>query len=384
MAVLGRDDGRGLISLLSVSPLERRFLASLSGPVPAPSLASAPVLPPNITTPPPAPSLLAPLPSSLKKTRFCLLHVESSSTFLPAPAPVLPPIPIAIDSNGLPHIGFDPGALSSLVELCCLLDKCSALNTGYLLFHLWLKSKRPDLVAEFISFDDANPFEHIKLGGAIRDPSGINSSDHGNLTAVIRYYSPYVDTSGSATTLSFALSSDITVNTIFGLPMLCDLISVISLLVLTQCTVALSVHTDFPTITRAATSCFRLPKDCTFDPADTSRNRAASLCGLPPSSATSILALALPAPVLASATGDTSLRISPAYSAPNLMSLSPTNFLLVHLWPFCCSVYSVYTCLFFPCSYRFRARRCCCSRLYYPCSCLSSATSSIPLCLRYR
>jgi hypothetical protein len=69
------------------------------------------------------------------------------------------------------------------------MDTCSALNTGYLPFHLWLKSQRPDIVAEFISFDDANPFEPIKLGGAIRNPTDFVSADHGNLTAVIRYYS---------------------------------------------------------------------------------------------------------------------------------------------------------------------------------------------------
>ena len=96
-------------------------------------------------------------------------------------------MPIAID-NGLPHITFDLSASSLFVELCGLMGTCGALNTGYFLFHLWLKSKRPDLVAEFVSFDDANPFEPIKLGGAIGDPSDFISSDHGNLTAIIRYY----------------------------------------------------------------------------------------------------------------------------------------------------------------------------------------------------
>jgi hypothetical protein len=94
------------------------------------------------------------------------------------------------------------------------MDTCGALNTGYLLFHLWLMSERPDLVAEFISFDDANPFEPIKLGGAICDPADFDSSTHGNLTAVIRYYAPYIDNNGSPITLSFALSADVTVNTI--------------------------------------------------------------------------------------------------------------------------------------------------------------------------
>jgi hypothetical protein len=288
------------------APLPHEILpSSTPGIPPTQSFVSGPSTVPttDLATLPPAPPPLAPLPpSALKKARFCLLHVKSFQANLPAPAPVLPPMPIAID-NGLPHIAFDLGASSSLVELCGLMDTCGALNTGYLLFHLWLKSERPDLVAEFISFDDANPFEPIKLGGAIRDPSDFVSSDHGNLTAVIRYYTPYVDTFGSAITLSFALGSDVTVNTIFGLPMLCDLDSIISLRSNTMHSRIL--HRDFP-ITRAAAS-FGLPRDCTFDPADASRNHEASLCTPPPSSATSILALAPPAPVLATATDDTSL-----------------------------------------------------------------------------
>jgi hypothetical protein len=155
------------------------------------------------------------------------------------------------------------------------MDTCGALNTGYLTFHLWLMSERPDIVAEFHSFDDSNPFEPVKLGGAIRDPSDFDAADHGNLTAVIRYYTPYSDASGAPITLSFALGPDVTVNTIFGLPMLCDLDSVISLTSNSLHSRALS--TDFP-ITRAAAT-FGLPPDCTFDPASASRAHA-STCGL--------------------------------------------------------------------------------------------------------
>ena len=91
-------------------------------------------------------------------------------------------------------------------------------------------SERPDLVAEFLSFNDDNPsFEPIKLSGAIRDPSDFDAADHGTLTAVVQYYTQYTDVSGSPITLFFGLGSDVTVNTIFGLPMLCDFDSVISL-----------------------------------------------------------------------------------------------------------------------------------------------------------
>ena len=129
---------------------------------------------------------------------------------------------IAID-NGLPHITVSLGSNPTLdPKLNGLMDTCGALNTGCLKFHLWLMSEWPDLFAEFISFDNANPFEPIKLGGTIRDPSDLSAADHGTLSAVVRYYTPYTDVSGSPITVSFGLGSDITVNTMFGLPMLCD------------------------------------------------------------------------------------------------------------------------------------------------------------------
>jgi hypothetical protein len=212
-------------------------------------------------------------------------------------------MPIAIN-NGLPHITFNLGSTTDQDHtLCGLMDTCGALNTGYLPFHLWLKSEQPDIVAEFISFDDTNPFEPIKLGGAIRDPADFVSSNHGNLTAVIRCHTPHVDTTNSPITLSFALGPDVTVNTIFGLPMLCDLDAIISLR--SNSMHSRSLNHDFP-ITRAAAH-VGLPPGCLFDPDSASRNHA-STCGLLPSAAASAASVvSSAAPALATATNNMSL-----------------------------------------------------------------------------
>jgi hypothetical protein len=226
---------------------------------------------------------------------------KSFSASIANPPPIRPPMPIAID-NGLPHITFDLGSDAALdPTLCGLMDTCGALNTGYLLFHLWLMSERPDLVAEFISFDDDNPFEPIKLGGAICDPVDFDSSTHGNLTAVIRYYTPYIDHSGSPITLSFALGADVTVNTIFGLPMLCDLDSIISLRTNSLHSRALSL--DFP-ITRASAT-FGLPPGCQFD-ADTSVRIHSSTRNLGPSIPIPAPFSSIPSAALATAVDDMS------------------------------------------------------------------------------
>jgi hypothetical protein len=184
--------------------------------------------------------------------------------------PIRPPMPIAVD-NGLPHIAFDLGSDASVnPALCGLVDTCGALNAGHLLFHLWLMSERPDSLAEFISFDDANPFEPVKLGGAICNPADFDSSTHGNLTAVIRCCTPCIDTSASPIALSFALCADVTVNTISGLPVLCDLDSIISLRTNSLHSRALSI--DFPV--NRASAAFGLPPGCQFD--EHPRSRASS------------------------------------------------------------------------------------------------------------
>jgi hypothetical protein len=98
------------------------------------------------------------------------------------------------------------------------------------------------------------------------------------------------------------LGSDVTVNTIFGLPMLCDLDAVISLRSNSMHSRALNL--DFP-ITRSAAN-FGLPAGCTFDPTSAARNHA-STCGLPPSAAAVGFAFAPPTAGLATATDDMSL-----------------------------------------------------------------------------
>jgi hypothetical protein len=312
--------------MVPARPATQSFVAPAAGFVP-PALPSAAGLPsalrlppPNasgastnsaltsaVAIPPPPPILDPPTPPPRKQAWFFVQLVKSFQANLPAPTPPLPPMPIAID-NGLPHITFSLGSANSAQDttLCGLMDTCGALNTGYLPFHLWMKSVQPDIVADFVSFDDSNPFEPIKLGGAIRDPAEFVSNDHGNLTAVIRYYTPYTDITGSPITLSFALGNDVTVNTIFGLPMLCDLDAVISLR--SNSMHSRSLNCDFPIITRIAAN-FGLPAGCSFDPAAASPNHASTL-NLTPSAAAAASAFTAASSntsTLATATDDMSL-----------------------------------------------------------------------------
>jgi len=138
-------------------------------------------------------------------------------------------MPIRIDM-GLPTITFRLGIdhkenMPSKVPppdvlLDALFDSCGSLNAGQLDYHLWLISKRPDIVKELRYFDGHQPFDPLCLEGVITDPSELQNTSHGRLTALVRYKTPYRDTNKMPISLSFALGKDVSTNTIIGLPTL--------------------------------------------------------------------------------------------------------------------------------------------------------------------
>ena len=152
----------------------------------------------------------------------------------------------------------------------------------------------------YITYNNSFPTEKcIKLGGTIRYPSDSDAADHGTLSAVVQYYTPYINVSGSSITLSFSLGSDVTVNTIFGLPMLCDFDSVISLN--SNSLHSCSLNIEFP-IACAATMFGLHPDFSVFDPATSSRHHESTHGLHHPSDAT----LTSFVPALTTACDDTS------------------------------------------------------------------------------
>jgi hypothetical protein len=128
-----------------------------------------------------------------------------------------PPMPISIN-NGLPNIVFPlSNGDSTVLELVALFDTCGSLNSGDLSFHLWLAASYPDIVHEILFDDGPEGFDPIKLMGAVKE-SANTPEKHGVLTAVIRYKTPFVNSSGAPMLLSFALGSSVSTNTILGWP----------------------------------------------------------------------------------------------------------------------------------------------------------------------
>ena len=130
------------------------------------------------------------------------------------------PMPLDVD-NGLPGIEMRFGKTDETeVTFICHVDTCAAMSTGNLKVHEWIMTTYPSIVAEYIQYNDDTPFEPIQLSCAVQDLDKVQS-EHGNLTAIVRYWTRYkIGNTERHMLLSFGLGAGVAVNTIIGLPTL--------------------------------------------------------------------------------------------------------------------------------------------------------------------
>ena len=96
------------------------------------------------------------------------------------------PIPLDVD-NGLPGIEMRLGTTDDTeVTFIRHVDTCAAMSTGNLQLHEWIMTTSPEIVAEYIQYDDINPFEPIQLSCAVQDLNTVQA-EHGKLTAIVSY-----------------------------------------------------------------------------------------------------------------------------------------------------------------------------------------------------
>lgn len=130
-----------------------------------------------------------------------------------------PAMPLSIDNN-LPGCQFRFGKNAETeISFLCHIDTCAAMSTGSLRLHQWIMTKYPAIVAEYIQYNDQQPFEPIKLAVALKDLAGCEIMKN-RLTAIVRYWTPYKDSDGKHQVVSFGLGESISVNSIIGLPQL--------------------------------------------------------------------------------------------------------------------------------------------------------------------
>ena len=119
-------------------------------------------------------------------------------------------------SNDLPHCSLLLGQSRSALCLSVLFDTGAALSTGYLPAHMKIMKDNPKAVHSFEKFDGPEPFDPIKLTGAISNSVSYDAEKHGVLSAVVRYYTPYCDQHGNRLLIPVALDMDMAVDTILG------------------------------------------------------------------------------------------------------------------------------------------------------------------------
>lgn len=133
-------------------------------------------------------------------SRFCLF----SLAVLQAQVKRSRSMPLAVH-NGLPACQLELGWKRDECGILALVDTGAAVNVGNLFYHQFLMSQIPEAVESYEEFDGSNPFDPLKLGGAIKNPEDYDKDKHGLLTAVVRYCTPYRDSSGHPVVISFGL-----------------------------------------------------------------------------------------------------------------------------------------------------------------------------------
>ena len=110
-----------------------------------------------------------------------------------------------------------------------LLDNGDAMNSGNLTYNLLVMSQYPEMVDEFIQCGDGTRYDVVQLLAALYLDSSHQPLDHGKMTAVIRYRTPYFINNRDSLFICFALGNDISLRCVLGLPNLLVLGGLINL-----------------------------------------------------------------------------------------------------------------------------------------------------------
>ena len=129
-------------------------------------------------------------------------------------------MPIGIN-NSLPSVSLILGIQEDEEsKMRMLVDTGAAMNTGNLQYHLWVMSQCPDIVHEFLQCGKDTAYDVVHLLAALDLKDVDKAETHGQMTAVIRYKTPYTVTGKGPFILSFALGHDVSLRSVLGLPTL--------------------------------------------------------------------------------------------------------------------------------------------------------------------
>ena len=110
-----------------------------------------------------------------------------------------------------------------------LLDTDTAMNSGNLNYHIWVISQCPEMVGEFIQCGADTWYDVVQLMVVLDLDTTKQPLDHGKMTAVIHYRTPYLVNNQYHLFVYFALGNDVSLRCVIGLPTLLPLGSLIDL-----------------------------------------------------------------------------------------------------------------------------------------------------------
>ena len=137
-------------------------------------------------------------------------------------------MPVQIN-NYLPSICIHLGLIEDEEnKMRMLLDTGVAMNSSNLNCHLWVVSQCPEMIGEYIQCGANTGYDVVQLMAALGLDTKKQPLDHGKMTIVIRYRTPYLVNNQDSLFFSFALGNDVSFRCVVRLPTL--LLSVVLLI----------------------------------------------------------------------------------------------------------------------------------------------------------
>ena len=127
------------------------------------------------------------------------------------------PMPISIN-NSLSSINLhidNPEYIKNRIRI--LIDTGAAMNTGSLECHLWVIFQCPEMVEECLQYGKYTVYDAIYVLAALDLKDTNQDIDHGKMTVVIHYKTPYIVQDRGPFILSFALGYDSSLRCVLGL-----------------------------------------------------------------------------------------------------------------------------------------------------------------------
>ena len=103
------------------------------------------------------------------------------------------------------------------------------MNTGNTTYHQWVMSQYPSMVAEYIECVPNTDYDVVQILVALDLKGTSQPVDHGSMTAIIRYKTPYLIHNTDPLFLYFALGTDVALCNVLGIPCLLAISAVVDL-----------------------------------------------------------------------------------------------------------------------------------------------------------